>query len=111
MEKYQIKEVINTDAAISPTTAKENVYPIMNEALISKKDIELDFSVIQYSVTDFFNASYGLLFKDFSKDLIEKYIKFSHLKESTKIQIEQVKEGAIQFYRKDKNEQIKDRKF
>lgn len=96
-----VKNIIDSNFAISDEKGI-----ILYEKIISEMPnndlIELDFSGITTTISTFFNTSYGLLFKTYSKEEIKSKIKFINIKEITKMQIEAVEEIAINFYNKEK---------
>lgn len=96
-----VKEIINSNFAISEEKGKILYEKIIQE-LSKGNNIEIDFSGIQATISTFFNSSYGLLFKTFTKDEIKNHIKFLNLKEITKMQIDAVEEIAIKFYNKER---------
>lgn len=96
-----VKEIINSNFAISEEKGKI-LYEKIAQELSNGNNIEIDFSGIQATISTFFNSSYGLLFKTFTKDEIKNNIKFLNLKEITKMQIEAVEEIAIKFYNKER---------
>lgn len=97
--KILVKDIINSNFAISDEKGIILYKKIISE-LSNQNLIELDFSGIVTTISTFFNTSYGLLFKDYPKEVIKRKIRFLNIKEITKMQIDAVEEIAIKFYSK-----------
>jgi len=56
-----------------------NLYVVLKAALKMKDVIEVDFSFVRLTSSDFLEESIGLLLKDFNKKAIYTYLKFTHV--------------------------------
>lgn len=78
MLNVNIKELINSDTALTPDTGSI-VFSLLDKALISKEIIELDFNGIEVITSAFLNAAIGQLYSKFKSDELNEYLKVKNL--------------------------------
>lgn len=103
-----VEKIIASNLALSEEKGEKLYNEIIKELeeLKDNEQIILDFKDIKKTITTFFNTSYGKLFSDYSDEIINKRINFINIQDITKFQIKIVKDNAIKFYSKPKNEEI-----
>lgn len=74
----------------------ELLYGAMSKS--GPESVELDFSGVEHFASPFFNASIGLLLKDFSVDLLMEKITINNLPEFGLELVNEVIENAITYY-------------
>lgn len=78
-----------------------NLYEQMYGFLKSGEKIELDFASVQLFASPFFNASIGLLLKDFDVDVLQSQLKIVNLDKVGLQLLNHVITNAIKYYDKD----------
>lgn len=94
----KVKDVINSKFAIKEDKGKI-LYKLLQESLVKNEKIILDFEDIIASTTRFFNVSIAILYKDFSKEIVENNIEIKNTNSVLNSQLEVSKNGAKEFYR------------
>lgn len=74
------------------------LYDLLYGAMSKSESVELDFSGVEHFASPFFNASIGLLLKDFSVDLLMEKITITNLPKFGLELIEEVIDNAITYY-------------
>lgn len=74
------------------------LYALLYGAMSKSEAVELNFSGVEHFASPFFNASIGLLLKDFSVDLLMEKITINNLPEFGLELVEEVIENAITYY-------------
>lgn len=74
------------------------LYDLLYGAMSKSESVELDFSGVEHFASPFFNASIGLLLKDFSVDLLMEKITINNLPEFGLELVNEVIENAITYY-------------
>lgn len=95
--RIEMKKFFNSSFLIS-TEKGEKLYPVILRELEGGREITLDFKDIKSTITAFFYAWYGRLFEKYTKEELEKRIKFENLSLGSKQQIETVVDTSQQFY-------------
>ena len=75
--KYSVRERLG-EYCLSREQGR-NLYVVLKAALKMKDIIEVDFSSVRLTSSDFLEDCIGYLLKDFNKKAIYTYIKFTHL--------------------------------
>ena len=75
--KYSVRDRIN-EYCLSREQGR-NLYVVLKAALKMKDIIEVDFSFVRLTSSDFLEEGIGRLLKDFNKKAIYTYIKFTHV--------------------------------
>ncbi len=101
--RLDVKEIISSDIAISKDRGKILYDRIVRELKEqdekgSKEEILVDFSEVKKTITTFFNECYGMLYKEYDRDFIEKYIRLVNLKPIGELQLKNVRENALSFF-------------
>ncbi|WP_339013975.1 STAS-like domain-containing protein [Fusobacterium animalis] len=94
----KVKDVINSKFAIKEDKGRI-LYKLLQESLGKNEKIILDFEDITASTTRFFNVSIAMLYKDFSKEVVENNIEIKNTNSVLNSQLEVSKNGAKEFYR------------
>lgn len=99
MSKLNVREIINTETAVSPKKG-EILFNRLSEKLYNNEIVELDFYGIEDLTTAFLNKAVGNLYNAFSAQKIENSIIPKNLDEVDWFLWEKVKErAAIKFER------------
>ena len=99
--KINIFNVINSPFCIAPEDGHK-IYELIVGALKEDKPVQLSFLNITMVITAFLNEAIGVLYKDFTPEMIDKveYLDVSEdLKESFDASLDKVKSGAPIYYR------------
>lgn len=94
----KVKDVINSKFAIKEDKGRI-LYKLLRESLEKNEKIILDFEDITASTTRFFNVSIAMLYKDFSKEVVENNVEIKNTNSVLNSQLEVSKNGAKEFYR------------
>lgn len=76
----------------------QKIYSIILPELKLGNVIDLDFSGVNIFASPFFNAAIGRLLKDFSKEVLEKLIKYQHLNQIGTDILKLVIDNSVQYY-------------
>lgn len=99
MKKIKIKELINSDYAVSMQTGS-----ILNKELVNIWDIEdvieLNFEDLKVIASPFFNASISYLLKDRQLNEIQQKLKFENLPSYARAILNQSIGNALEIYNK-----------
>lgn len=98
--KVNVFNVINSSFCISPEDGQK-IYGLIVNALKERKDVQLSFLNITMVITAFLNEAIGVLYKDFSQEIIDniEFIDISDdLKEAFYASLDKVKTGAPIYY-------------
>ncbi len=96
MEKINVHGLVGKNAISMQSGEKlyDKLYPLMK----SNEVVELDFSGVSLYASPFFNASIGLLLRDFSVDILMKNLSFSDISDVGRDLLNHVVENAIAYY-------------
>lgn len=93
--KLKIKEVINSDLAISPE-AGDKIFKLIVNELEKDNPVILDFSELDLMTTVFLNSAIGNLYSRFSSDVLNKLLKMENVPKADIFLIKEVVKMAKQ---------------
>lgn len=94
----QIKEIINSDTALSPDSGLR-VYDVLDSAISKSETVELDFSGIEVMTSAFLNAAIGQLYSKFSSEDLNLYLKVRNLPVEDRALLKKVIERAKDYFK------------
>lgn len=77
------------------------VYNLIFPCLEKKEEVVLDFSNVGVFASPFFNASIGILLKDFDREILNNYLKFQNLSSEGNHLLRIVIQNSERFYKSD----------
>lgn len=77
----KVVDLINSEFAVSPEDG-DILYNKVRDLIKEEKETVLDFKKIDLMTTAFLNNAIGKLYKEFTKEQLNKYIKIENISES-----------------------------
>jgi hypothetical protein len=94
--RYEIQEVIGLYCITLEDGQK--IYDAMISELRSGHSIELDFRGVRIVAPPFLNAAIGQLMREFTREQIDKQIRFLNLSDLFRVTLQLVLKGAEQYF-------------
>lgn len=98
--KYEIKSIVGVNCITSDDG--DLVYNRIIDELKKPDTIELDFNGVAVFASPFFNSAVARLYKDYSPEMLNKYLNIINLSILGKEVLNRVIENAKKFYSDDK---------
>ena len=92
-----VRSVINSPFCIDAADGQK-IYELLYKALAEKNEVTLSFKGITLLITAFLNTAVGQLFRDFTEEEINMYLKKIDLNPSYEIVWDKVTRGAPIYY-------------
>lgn len=77
----KVIDLINSEFAVSPEDG-DIIYIKLRNSIAEKEEVRLDFDRIDLLTTAFLNNAIGKLYREFTKEQLNKYIKIENISES-----------------------------
>ena len=106
MRTIKISDCVSLNQAATADEG-EKIYNQILDSLNKKEVTEVDFSGITVITTAFLNMAIGLLYKDYTSEELNKYVKLTNLPPEKTERVKMVVENAKIFY-SDKQKQFED---
>ncbi len=94
---------ITGSRAVMDSPDGDKIYQMINEALLNKENVVLDFGKVNTILSMFLNSAIAPLYNDFDTDFLNKHLTITNMSDEDKATLKRVNMRAKQFYQERKN--------